>query len=92
MMTQVVRSHIQMPKMVMKNFHNCKNELYYYDFNSQEIKKGHAKTLYREEGYYSKTVEDFLGKTIEQPLSKLIAFLQKSSFDEGENLRMPTKK
>lgn len=83
-MEQIVRSHIQMPKMILKNFHNANNELFYYDYKTQKISKGHAKTLYREEGYYSKKVEDFLGNKIENPLKKLISFLQNTNFEDGD--------
>lgn len=32
-------SHIQMPRLILKNFHNEKQEFYYFDFLEQKIKE-----------------------------------------------------
>lgn len=42
-----------MPRLVLKNFYNEENEFYYFDFLEKTIKRGHAKTFYAEQGYYS---------------------------------------
>lgn len=76
-------SHIQMPRLVLKNFHNEKNELYYFDFLEQTIKRGHAKTFYAEQGYYSEFVETYLGDKVESRLGVLVDFLKKTNFQNG---------
>lgn len=78
-------SHIQMPKLILKNFHNEKKELYYYDFLEQKIKKGHAKTFYAEQGYYSDYVETYLDKKVESRLGVLVNFFKKTNFQYGDN-------
>lgn len=80
-----VGSHVQIPRLILKNFHNENNELFYYDVDSKIIKKGHAKTFYREQGYFSDYVEGYLGKNVETPLGKLVSFLKKAEFKDGEN-------
>lgn len=80
-----VGSHVQIPRLILKNFHNENNELFYYDVDLKTIKKGHAKTFYREQGYFSDYVEGYLGKTVETPLGKLVSFLKKAEFKDGEN-------
>lgn len=77
-------SHIQIPKLILKNFHNEKNELYYYDFLEQKIKKGHAKTFYTGKGYYSECVETYLDKSVETHLGVLVDFLKKTNFQNGD--------
>ena len=74
-----------MPKLILKNFQNEKSELFYYDFTDRKIKKGHAKSLYTEEGYYSEYVEQFLSKEIEAPLGVLVKFLLETEFIDADN-------
>lgn len=78
-------SHIQMPRLILKNFHNEKNEFYYFDFLEQTIKRGHAKTFYAEQGYYSEFVEKYLDKKVESRLGVLVDFLKKTNFQNGNN-------
>lgn len=78
-------SHIQMPRLVLKNFHNKKNEFYYFDFLEQKIKRGHAKTFYAKQGYYSEFVEKYLGKKVESRLGVLVNFLKETNFQNGNN-------
>ncbi len=72
---KITKSHIQMPKQILKNFQDENATVYYYDVQSKIIKKGRAKTLNREEGYYSNEIEDFLNKEIEDKLGKLIQYI-----------------
>lgn len=78
-------SHIQMPRLILKNFHNEKNELYYFDFSERTIRRGHAKTFYAEQGYYSEFVEKYLDKKVEARLGVLVDFLKKTNFQNGDN-------
>lgn len=71
-----IHSHIQMPKGVLKQFVNEKQTLYYYDFASSQVKKGHPASLNTELNYYSKQTEDYLNKNIETPISNVIKFVK----------------
>ena len=82
----MVDSHVLIPKLIFKNFHNERQELFYYDFENEEIKKGHAKTLYTQMGYYSDYVEDFLGKRIESPLGSVVKHIANTDFQSCEGL------
>lgn len=74
-----------MPRLILKNFHNEKNELYYFDFSERTIRRGHAKTFYAEQGYYSEFVEKYLDKKVEAHLGVLVDFLKKTNFQNGDN-------
>ena len=69
-----VKSHIQMPKCVLKNFENEKQTLYYYDF--KEIKKGRAASLNTELGYYSSSTENYLRDEIETPFGIVMKYVK----------------
>ena len=73
-----MNSHIQMPRCIIKNFENSANELYYINIEEKncEIKKGHSKTLYTEENYYSESVETFLDKKVESPFGEIAKFIK----------------
>lgn len=84
-----VKSHIQLPKCILKQFENDNHELYYYDGNEKNhnrniIKTGHAKTLNSELGYYSEATEFALSTKIEQPLSELLQFVNTTNFDGSQ--------
>lgn len=81
----MVDSHIQMPKLVMKNFTNSNSELFYFDFERNLVQKGHPKSLYTEYGYYSDYVEDFLSTEVESRLGVLLKYLKNASFDKDCN-------
>lgn len=72
-----------MPRLILKNFHNEKQEFYYFDFLEQKIKRGHAKTFYAEQGYYSEFVEKYLSKKVESRLGVLADFLKRTNFQNG---------
>lgn len=74
-----------MPRLVLKNFHNKENEFYYFDFLEQKIKRGHAKTFYAKQGYYSEFVEKYLGKKVESRLGVLVNFLKETNFQNDNN-------
>lgn len=77
-----VKSHIQMPRCVLKRFENAKNHLYYYDVEHDFIgTNGHAKSINRQQDYYSADVERYLSDNVEQPFSKVLQFVENVDFD-----------
>ena len=73
MNTESVKSHIQMPKCILKKFQNRNNRLFYYDVKENHIgKNGSANSINTEKGYYSKDTERYLQEKIETPFSKLL--------------------
>jgi len=79
---KVIDSHIQMPKLLLKRFHNDYNRFYYYDVKNRWIgKNGRAASLNTEEGYYSIYTEDFLRDNIETPFSKVLELIEKVDFE-----------
>lgn len=86
-----VKSHIQMPKVLLKRFHNQYERFYYYDIEKQIIgKNGTAESINTEWGYYSVDIEHYLRDNIETPFGEIISFLEKDSF-KNEMLSMPTE-
>lgn len=85
-----VNSHIQMPKVLLKRFHNRFNRFYYYDVENQFIgKNGTAESMNTEWGYYSVGMEHYLRDNIETPFGKIISFLEIDSF-KSETLSIPS--
>ncbi|MBE6813385.1 MAG: DUF4238 domain-containing protein [Ruminococcaceae bacterium] len=86
----MINSHIQMPKLLLKRFHNKHNHFYYYDIEKQFIgEKGTAKSINTEYGYYSIDMEHYLRDNIEAPFGEVISFLEKDSF-KSETLCVPS--
>lgn len=75
-------SHIQLPKCVLKNFQDDKQWLYYYDFESNKIGRGRAKSFNTEKGYYSQEVENYLRDTIETPFGKVMSIVKEITKDD----------
>ena len=65
-------SHIQIPKVALKEFANDKNFFFKYEITTNELKKGFPKRTFTEKDYYSKEMEQALSKHIETPLKKLL--------------------
>ena len=85
-----VNSHIQMPKLLLKRFHNKSNHFYYYDVKKQFVgKNGTAQSINTELGYYSIEMEHYLRDEIETPFGEIISFLEKDSF-KSETLTIPS--
>lgn len=79
-----VKSHIQMPKEVIKRFHNNYNLCCYYDVEGNFVgTKGTAESLNTEWGYYSVQAEHYLRDTIETPFGKILAYID--TLDFGQN-------
>lgn len=68
-----VRSHIQIPKGVLKQFSEASGRVYYLEVNTCKIGLTSAKKLGTEYGYYSEEQEKYLNKEIESPLILLAA-------------------
>lgn len=81
-----MKSHIQIPRCVLKEFVNEKNYFYKYDVLKDEITKGFPKTTYTAENYYSDAIEKALNKYVETPLKKLLNYARK--FPEEEIIRV----
>lgn len=79
-----VNSHIQMPKEVIKRFHNQFNLCCYYNVEGNFIgTKGTAESLNTEWGYYSIGAEHYLRDAIETPFGKVLAYID--TLDFGQN-------
>lgn len=70
-MTQ--KSHIQLPRFILKRFMNADGEVFYLDCNDFSIQAKGPRMLGQEQGYYSSAMEDYLDKNIEDPFGKLVA-------------------
>lgn len=72
-----INSHIQMPKLLLKRFHNEYNFFYYYNVKNNFIgNHGTAESMNTEIGYYSKETEMYLQKEVETPFSKILEYLE----------------
>lgn len=67
-----VRSHIQIPKFVIKNFADPQGKVYYYDFQKGCIRHNYPKSVNTEYGYYSPEMEKALCQAVEFPFSRVL--------------------
>lgn len=73
----LVNSHIQMPKLLLKRFHNRFNKFFYYDVREGFIgTNGSAKSINTEYGYYSASTEQFLRDYIETPFGQIVKYIE----------------
>lgn len=78
-----IDSHIQMPRFMLKRFHNRYNKFCYYDVEKNHIsRKGSAKSLNTQEGYYSEKIEEYLEKNVETSWSKMVRNIEKIDFEK----------
>ena len=78
-----VQSHIQMPKLLLKRFHNQNNRFFYYDVQKGFIgTKGTAESTNTQFGYYSIETEHYLRDNIETPFGKILAYIDQVDFDQ----------
>ena len=84
-----MNSHIQMPRTILKRFEDSNCFLYYICFQDSvlSVKKGHAKTLNTQEGYYSEETEELLSKEVERHLDKTIKHFENI---DGETCTIPS--
>lgn len=76
-----MQSHIQMPKVVLKEFVN--EEKYYFkcEVATGKITKGYPKRTYTQEDYYSEEMETAFNQYIETPLKSVIDFAKCNLMD-----------
>ena len=60
--TKNINSHIQLPKCSLIPFVNSKKYIYYYDFETNEVKRSTPKNFNVEYGYYYPKIEEYLNK------------------------------
>ena len=78
-----VNSHIQMPKLLLRRFHNDKTRFCYYDVKGRFIgTKGTAEATNTEFGYFSIEIEHFLRDKIETPFGKILAYIDGIDFEQ----------
>ena len=85
-----MNSHIQQPKCILKQFQDDDNQLYYYDIKEDLVKRGRAKSLNTEKGYYSQETEEYLGKMIESPLGVVLKEVLQYEEDSIDALSIET--
>lgn len=76
-------SHKQIPKCVLKHFHNDQGRFFCYNVENFEIRRSNAKRFNTEVNYYSPFIESQLCSKIETPLGLLISDL-KNVFNDKE--------
>lgn len=80
---QNVQSHIQMPKLLLKQFHNQSSHFYYYDITKKYIgTRGSANSLNTEYGYYSIQTEHYLRDRVETSFGKVLATIRTIDFKQ----------
>lgn len=78
-----VQSHIQMPKLLLKRFHNQNNRFFYYDVEKGFIgTKGTAESTNTQFGYYSIETEHYLRDNIETPFGTILAYIDQVDFNQ----------
>lgn len=87
--TKLINSHIQMPKFLLKRFHNEYNKFFCYNVQRNYIESNRtAKSTNTELGYFSNSTENYLNRKIEGPFSKLLKRIETIDFDQ-EYFRAP---
>lgn len=71
-----MKTHIQIPKCVLKNFRNENNLVFYYDFKNEAIVQKSPKNINIDYNYFSNDVEKFLNQEFETKLGNLIQWLK----------------
>ena len=76
-----------MPKFMLKRFENTQHFLFYLDVVNGEIRKGHAKSINTEEGYYSAAMERELSQQIEEPWANICRWVDEIDFGQSFSAR-----
>lgn len=69
-----IHSHIQIPKAILKHFRDesdPEKKVWYLDVSTKQIGRRSSGRLGTSKGYFSKDGEDYWSKTIEDPIGKL---------------------
>lgn len=88
---EVINSHVQITKGLMKGFSYNGKKIWYLDVDSGNIQPGEIKILGTEKKYYSHDIEKELARVVETPfgdIAKLYKDFCKSKFD---SFQMTTK-
>lgn len=80
-----------MPKSYLKRFENGSNGFYYYDFELDEIKKGHASSFNTSIGYYSDEIELLLSREIETPFGNVNKIIDKGVRQDSVHIELKEK-
>lgn len=76
-----IKSHVQMPRFLLKKFEGDNRGFYYYDVEKKVIgTNGFAKSTNRIKNYYSADIEELLNQYIEHPFSLLVRRIEKVDF------------
>ena len=67
-----VNSHIQLPRFILKNFMNTAGKVNHLNLEDCSLHALGPKQLGVQKGYYSKDMEQYLCRQIEQPFSVLV--------------------
>lgn len=79
--SNTIKSHVQMPRFLLKKFEGNNRGFYYYDVEKKIIgTNGFAKSTNRIKNYYSASIEGLLNQNIEQPFSLLVRKIEKVDF------------
>lgn len=84
-----IRSHVQMPKSLLKRFQNKNHRFFYYDIRKNFVgTNGTAESLNTERGYFSPEMEQYLSKNIEAPFGQILSVIDRIDFEQ-ERFLMP---
>lgn len=76
-----INSHIQMPKAMFRRFENSQHCLCYYSVKDDAVRnRGHARTLYAEDDYFSEYCEGYLNHNYEDPFERVLQFINEYDF------------
>lgn len=82
-MERTKKSHIQIPKFILRKFENNEHRLHYLSIYDSKIYRGYAKTLNTKLGYYSNETEEILNTCIETPFSRVVEKILKHDFSSN---------
>ena len=84
-MKKGIKSHMQLPKLILKNFRgeaDPEKKVWYMDLNTGKIRRSSPARLGTEIGYYSQEGEEFWNRYVETSLGKLVK--KTKAFCDGE--------
>ncbi len=78
-----MKSHIQIPRSILRQFEDSLNRLYYIDMmeNPSIIHSGHSRSFNTEDGLFSEETEVFLNRVVETSLSSIRKFISSTEDD-----------
>ena len=73
-------SHIQFPKVILKQFADQNNILHYYSFEEMRNKRAYPKSFNTEKNYYLEETEQLFGAQIETHMGNILKWLNSETF------------